>query len=72
MFMTFNEATLSSVIERKSYDFLQVNNTFKGAKRVAYIGGLILTLILIIVWPASATALGVFSYGQFKHWVRKI
>ena len=58
------------ITDSKSRDFLQVSDTFKGAKRVAYIGALILTLILIIVWPASATAMGVFSYGQFKHWVR--
>ena len=47
-----------------------MSETFKGAKRVANIGATVLTLIMIVVWPASSTALGVFSFENFKYWVR--
>ncbi len=47
----------------------QVAATFKGAKMVAYIGAIVLAVLLIGAWPASSSAIGVFTYDNFKIWV---
>ncbi len=42
---------------------------FKGARNVAYIGAISLTILLIILWPSAMTATGVFTLTNFKQWV---
>lgn len=51
------------------FEIIKVDDTFKGAKRVAYIGAIILTVVLIVIWPAASTATGVFAFKDFTHWV---
>lgn len=46
-----------------------VTKTFRGAKYTAYFGATVLTLVLVIIWPAGMIAEGVFSLSQFKNWV---
>ena len=47
----------------------EVAAALKRTKLTAYIFAPIATLLLIVVWPAAASASGVFSYGQFQIWV---
>ncbi|KAG1693505.1 Urea-proton symporter DUR3 [Nymphon striatum] len=46
-----------------------VERCFQSAKWVAYIGALVLTLGLIVLWPASMVAAGVLQENGFTHWV---
>ncbi len=50
-------------------DILQVSDVFKGARNVAYIGAISLTVVLIILWPSAMTATGVLTLTNFKQWV---
>ena len=46
-----------------------VNNAFKLTKLIAYAGSISLTCILIILWPAVMSAVGVMELYHFTQWV---
>ncbi len=46
-----------------------VSRAFKSARLIAYIGALVLTFVLIILWPAVMVAVGVMDLSGFQHWV---
>lgn len=48
--------------------FFTVRRTFKGAETCAYILGVLFSVILILVWPASMLLLNVFDLGNFQSW----
>ncbi|KAK2149319.1 hypothetical protein LSH36_455g04021, partial [Paralvinella palmiformis] len=47
----------------------EVANKFKGARLVANVGALLISLILVIIWPAAMTAVGVLGPKGFSSWV---
>ena len=46
-----------------------VSKAFKSARVVSYVGAITLTFILIILWPAVSTVVGVFGLDDFTAWV---
>ena len=48
----------------------EVSKTFRGATILAKGGALVLTVILIGLWPACMMVIGVMNLQQFRHWVR--
>ncbi|XP_076358090.1 uncharacterized protein LOC143250861 [Tachypleus tridentatus] len=48
----------------------EVEKTFRSAKWIANAGALVLTLVLIIIWPAGMVAANVLNHSSFRHWVR--
>ncbi|XP_064611598.1 uncharacterized protein LOC135475601 [Liolophura sinensis] len=48
----------------------EVEKTFRGAKLLAYIGAMSISLVLVIIWPAAMTAVGTMNLEQFNHWVQ--
>ena len=46
-----------------------VASAFRGARLVSYIGATSMTLILVILWPAIATVVGVMDLPEFTAWV---
>ena len=49
--------------------FEEVDGHYKAAKRIAIIGAVLLTLLLVVVWPCITIPFGSFSFTEFKHWV---
>jgi hypothetical protein len=50
-------------------DLDEVEKTFRSAKYTAIIGAISLTLVLIIIWPAIMSAVGILSLAGFTTWV---
>ncbi len=46
-----------------------VSKAFKSARLAAFIGAPLLTVVLVIVWPAAMVAVGVMDLSGFRHWV---
>ena len=61
------ELNLKSTQERPTIDDIEA--VFGGAKKIALIGSLVLTVLLIFIWPGIVAALGVFTYSHFTVWV---
>ena len=51
--------------------FEEVDSHYKTAKRIAIAGAVVLTVLLVIVWPCVTIPFGSFSLNEFKHWVFK-
>ena len=49
--------------------FFTVRRTFRAAEMSAYIAGVLLSVIVLLVWPACMLLLGVFKYDEFRSWV---
>ncbi|KAL4238792.1 hypothetical protein ACF0H5_003499 [Mactra antiquata] len=46
-----------------------VQNAFKGAKRVAAIGSICLSITFVIIWPCIMIGTSIMSYDEFYQWV---
>ncbi|KAL5014496.1 hypothetical protein ScPMuIL_008766 [Solemya velum] len=47
----------------------EVSRAFRNAKLVAQIGAVVLSVVLVILWPALMIPIGVFSFSDFSSWV---
>lgn len=47
----------------------EVSDTFRAARLLANIGSLVLTVVLVLVWPAFMVLVRVMSREEFTHWV---
>ncbi|XP_021366508.1 urea-proton symporter DUR3-like [Mizuhopecten yessoensis] len=47
----------------------EVERTFRSSKILAYAGGIIGSILLIVVWPLSLIPVGVMDRSDFHHWV---
>ena len=47
----------------------EVKSTFKFAKNLAMTGAVVLTFVLILVWPTCMVSVGVMDLAAFTHWV---
>ena len=47
----------------------RVEQTYRNAKRIAYVGSFTLIIVLLVVWPGISIPFGLFSLTEFTHWV---
>jgi hypothetical protein len=45
---------------------------FRGTKLLAIVGSLLLTFVILIVWPAVTVSAGVMDFVAFTRWVSSI
>ena len=49
----------------------RVEQTYRNAKRIAYVGSFTLIIVLLVDWPGISIPFGLFSLTEFTHWVSK-
>jgi len=47
----------------------EVQAAFRSSRLLAVCASLVLSFVLVVLWPSIMAAVGVMSSGQFFHWV---
>ncbi|XP_064641869.1 uncharacterized protein LOC135496466 [Lineus longissimus] len=47
----------------------EVEETFKNAKYIAYVGAALITFVLVVLWPCCMLTIDVMTQSQFSQWV---
>lgn len=69
-FVHFRELNLTSITQLDNRPPLEeVSRVFKDAKYLANVAALVMTVVLVLIWPAGMIAVGTMTLEDFTNWV---